>query len=87
MERRVGGLERVDGRRRRSPVPGAAGQGRAGDAAAVPAHVPEDAGAEVRRPRRGAARPQVGAAVPDVRGLLVHMIDEYARHCGHADLL
>ena len=22
-----------------------------------------------------------------VRGVIVHMIEEYARHCGHADLL
>jgi uncharacterized damage-inducible protein DinB len=27
-----------------------------------------------------------GAAVP-LRDILVHMIEEYARHCGHADLL
>ena len=27
-----------------------------------------------------------GAAVP-LRDVLVHMIEEYARHCGHADLL
>jgi hypothetical protein len=24
---------------------------------------------------------------PELRGVLVHMIEEYARHCGHADLL
>jgi Protein of unknown function (DUF664) len=42
----------------------------------------------------GANIPDVGASVPmtdgteaELRGLLVHMIDEYARHCGHADLL
>lgn len=23
----------------------------------------------------------------EVRGVIVHMIEEYARHCGHADLL
>jgi Protein of unknown function (DUF664) len=27
-----------------------------------------------------------GTAVP-LRSALVHMIEEYARHCGHADLL
>jgi hypothetical protein len=27
-----------------------------------------------------------GDAVP-LRDVLVHMIEEYARHCGHADLL
>ena len=27
-----------------------------------------------------------GNAVP-LRDILVHMIEEYARHCGHADLL
>lgn len=25
--------------------------------------------------------------IPNVRWILVHMIEEYARHCGHADLL
>lgn len=25
--------------------------------------------------------------VPNVRWILVHMIEEYARHCGHADLI
>jgi hypothetical protein len=24
---------------------------------------------------------------PELRSVLVHMIEEYARHCGHADLL
>jgi hypothetical protein len=24
---------------------------------------------------------------PQLREILVHMIEEYARHCGHADLL
>jgi len=24
---------------------------------------------------------------PSLRSVLVHMIEEYARHCGHADLL
>jgi uncharacterized damage-inducible protein DinB len=24
---------------------------------------------------------------PQLRGILIHMIEEYARHCGHADLL
>ena len=27
------------------------------------------------------------AAVVSIRDLVVHMIEEYARHCGHADLL
>jgi uncharacterized damage-inducible protein DinB len=42
----------------------------------------------------GANIPDVGASVTmadgtetELRSLLVHMIDEYARHCGHADLL
>jgi uncharacterized damage-inducible protein DinB len=28
-----------------------------------------------------------GGAGPQLRGVLIHMIEEYARHCGHADLL
>jgi len=28
-----------------------------------------------------------GTGVPNVRWILVHMIEEYARHCGHADLI
>jgi hypothetical protein len=24
---------------------------------------------------------------PNLRWILIHMIEEYARHCGHADLL
>lgn len=28
-----------------------------------------------------------GGAAPQLRAVLVHMIEEYARHCGHADLL
>jgi uncharacterized damage-inducible protein DinB len=31
-------------------------------------------------------RPGSGSAL-QLRGVLVHMIEEYARHCGHADLL
>lgn len=34
---------------------------------------------------RGGSRP--GTGVPNVRWILVHMIEEYARHCGHADLI
>jgi hypothetical protein len=35
-----------------------------------------------------AARESVGAGGrPNLRWILVHMIEEYARHCGHADLL
>jgi uncharacterized damage-inducible protein DinB len=40
------------------------------------------------------AHPDMGAVIDDpergsiaVRDVLVHMIEEYARHCGHADLL
>ena len=29
----------------------------------------------------------VGASGSYLRNVLVHMIEEYARHCGHADLL
>jgi uncharacterized damage-inducible protein DinB len=32
--------------------------------------------------QRGGARPQIS-----LREVIVHMIEEYARHCGHADLL
>ena len=28
-----------------------------------------------------------GSGIPNVRWILVHMIEEYARHCGHADLI
>ena len=28
-----------------------------------------------------------GTGFPNLRWILVHMIEEYARHCGHADLL
>lgn len=28
-----------------------------------------------------------GGSAPQLRAVLVHMIEEYARHCGHADLL
>ncbi|GAA3527309.1 hypothetical protein AFL01nite_03780 [Aeromicrobium flavum] len=34
----------------------------------------------------GRELPRRGERVP-IRDLLVHMIEEYARHCGHADLL
>ena len=30
---------------------------------------------------------QAGGCAPQLRGVLIHMIEEYARHCGHADLL
>jgi hypothetical protein len=29
----------------------------------------------------------VGAEGTSLRWVLIHMIEEYARHCGHADLL
>lgn len=29
----------------------------------------------------------VGTGVPNLRWIVVHMIEEYARHCGHADLV
>lgn len=28
-----------------------------------------------------------GTGIPNLRWILVHVIEEYARHCGHADLL
>jgi uncharacterized damage-inducible protein DinB len=34
---------------------------------------------------RGGSRP--GTGVPNLRWIVVHMIEEYARHCGHADLV
>jgi len=34
-----------------------------------------------------AKRPVWDGVIVSVRWVLVHMIDEYARHCGHADLL
>lgn len=34
-----------------------------------------------------AARPRRGGSTPSMRWIVVHMIEEYARHCGHADLL
>ncbi len=33
------------------------------------------------------ARPSAAGQHANVRWVLVHMIEEYARHCGHADLL
>jgi hypothetical protein len=33
-----------------------------------------------------ATRPKTGETV-SLRWILVHMIEEYARHCGHADFL
>jgi len=35
--------------------------------------------------RASVRRPETG--IPNVRWIVVHMIEEYARHCGHADLL
>lgn len=35
----------------------------------------------------GARGRQPGDSAPQLRGVLIHMIGEYARHCGHADLL
>lgn len=44
------------------------------------ASVPEeDLGRELRMPQHG--------GTVTIRDLVVHMIEEYARHCGHADLL
>lgn len=34
-----------------------------------------------------AARPSVDGAAPTLRWIIVHMIEEYARHNGHADLM
>ncbi|WP_210502814.1 DinB family protein [Nocardioides xinjiangensis] len=36
---------------------------------------------------RLAARPRGDGSVASLRWILVHMIEEYARHCGHADLV
>lgn len=36
---------------------------------------------------RRAARPWPGGRVPGLRWILLHMIEEYARHNGHADPL
>ena len=36
---------------------------------------------------RGSPEPDAGPADRRLRRLIVHMIEEYARHCGHADLL
>jgi uncharacterized damage-inducible protein DinB len=35
----------------------------------------------------GALGHRPGGTAPQLRGVLTHMIEEYARHCGHADLL
>lgn len=35
----------------------------------------------------GAPVPGAGPEPGEVRGIIVHLIEEYARHCGHADLL
>ena len=37
--------------------------------------------------KRVATDPQRAGFQPNMRWILVHMIEEYARHCGHADLL
>jgi Protein of unknown function (DUF664) len=47
---------------------------------------------EARRLRAGVPLDQMSAVPrrdghPNLRWILVHMIEEYARHCGHADLL
>ncbi|WP_210649066.1 DinB family protein [Nocardioides sp. SYSU D00065] len=36
---------------------------------------------------RLAVRPRGDGSVASLRWILVHMIEEYARHCGHADLV
>ncbi len=41
----------------------------------------------VAGPEARAARGRRRTAEPTVRWLLLHMVEEYARHCGHADLL
>ncbi|PVG81706.1 mini-circle protein [Nocardioides gansuensis] len=43
-------------------------------------------GARPRRLDTIAARPRRGQAV-SLRWIVVHMVEEYARHCGHADLI
>lgn len=37
--------------------------------------------------RHIATEPQRSGFQPNLRWILIHMIEEYARHCGHADLL
>lgn len=37
--------------------------------------------------KRVATEPQRAGFQPNLRWILIHMIEEYARHCGHADLL
>ena len=37
--------------------------------------------------KRVATEPQRAGFQPNMRWILTHMIEEYARHCGHADLL
>jgi Protein of unknown function (DUF664) len=60
----------------KDPREGGTSLGDADEVFAVPA---ADPAGQVRGPGRGAARPTLGRAV--------HMIEEYARHNGHADLL
>ena len=45
--------------------------------------VPEDDLGRVLTFSRGTDEPETVS----IRDLVVHMIEEYARHCGHADLL
>ena len=36
---------------------------------------------------RAAVRPRGDGSVASLRWILVHLVEEYARHCGHADLI
>ena len=47
----------------------------------ITAHTMDDLARRERRTDSG------GTFFPNLRWILVHMIEEYARHCGHADLL
>ena len=49
--------------------------------AVIAAHSMDDLALRERRTDSG------GTFFPNLRWILVHMIEEYARHCGHADLL
>jgi hypothetical protein len=46
-----------------------------------------DAGPAGRGAAPGAARPAPAAGLPSLRYILLNMIEEYARHNGHADLI
>ncbi|MFE9388709.1 DinB family protein [Streptomyces sp. NPDC006784] len=79
------------------PLPKLYGEGDADFGGAVPEQAVVDAAyRDLEREQAGtdaalAAHPDLGERVGEdgvaIRELLVHRIEEYARHCGHADLL